>query len=55
MADTGGASTHHFHAHKLFNMEGWVCVVTGGGTGIGLVIPSQHLSEYVELSIVDQS
>ena len=21
---------------KLFNVEGWVCVVTGGGTGLGL-------------------
>lgn len=31
------AETHHFHAHKLFDMKGWVCVVTGGGTGIGLM------------------
>jgi len=23
---------------NLFNVEGWVCVVTGGGTGIGLMI-----------------
>nr|POF10127.1 rhamnolipids biosynthesis 3-oxoacyl-[acyl-carrier-protein] reductase [Quercus suber] len=31
------ASTHHFHAHKLFNVEGYVAVITGGGTGIGLM------------------
>lgn len=31
------AETHHFHAHKLFGMQGQVCVVTGGGTGIGLM------------------
>lgn len=37
MAETGGAQTHHFHAHKLFSMKGHVCVVTGGGTGIGLM------------------
>ncbi|KAL4076236.1 hypothetical protein V8B97DRAFT_45549 [Scleroderma yunnanense] len=24
--------------NNLFNVEGWVCVVTGGGTGVGLVI-----------------
>ncbi|KAI0682644.1 NAD(P)-binding protein [Earliella scabrosa] len=27
-----------FGAPRLFNVEGWVCVVTGGGTGIGLMI-----------------
>lgn len=37
MADTGGAQTHHFQANKLFGVQGFVCVVTGGGTGIGLV------------------
>lgn len=31
------AETHHFDASKLFGMHGWVCVVTGGGTGIGLM------------------
>ncbi|EMC97527.1 hypothetical protein BAUCODRAFT_68069 [Baudoinia panamericana UAMH 10762] len=31
------AETHEFHAHKLFSLEGYVCVVTGGGTGIGLM------------------
>ncbi|KAI0775881.1 NAD(P)-binding protein [Trametes elegans] len=27
-----------FANSRLFNVEGWVCVVTGGGTGIGLMI-----------------
>ncbi|KAL1302172.1 hypothetical protein AAFC00_002603 [Neodothiora populina] len=31
------AETQHFHADKLFEVKGWVCVVTGGGTGIGLM------------------
>ena len=31
------AATHHFDANKLFNVEGFTCVVTGGGTGIGLM------------------
>ncbi|KAJ9619592.1 hypothetical protein H2203_008372 [Taxawa tesnikishii (nom. ined.)] len=31
------AETHHFQANKLFDVKGYVCVVTGGGTGIGLM------------------
>ncbi|EGO02249.1 hypothetical protein SERLA73DRAFT_133164 [Serpula lacrymans var. lacrymans S7.3] len=27
-----------FSVQNLFNVEGWVCVVTGGGTGIGLML-----------------
>ncbi|KAH7930696.1 NAD(P)-binding protein [Leucogyrophana mollusca] len=27
-----------FSLNHLFNVEGWVCVITGGGTGIGLMI-----------------
>ncbi|KIJ69913.1 hypothetical protein HYDPIDRAFT_77810 [Hydnomerulius pinastri MD-312] len=27
-----------FSVKNLFNVEGWVCVVSGGGTGIGLMI-----------------
>ncbi|ROW13968.1 hypothetical protein VPNG_04031 [Cytospora leucostoma] len=31
------AETHHFDVNKLFSVKDWVCVVTGGGTGIGLM------------------
>lgn len=31
------ADTHQFDASKLFGVEGFVAVVTGGGTGIGLM------------------
>ncbi|EON95796.1 putative short chain dehydrogenase reductase family protein [Phaeoacremonium minimum UCRPA7] len=31
------AETHHFDVNKLFGVQGFVCVVTGGGTGIGLM------------------
>ncbi|KAJ4422885.1 hypothetical protein N0V82_002411 [Gnomoniopsis sp. IMI 355080] len=31
------AETHHFDVSKLFTVKDWVCVVTGGGTGIGLM------------------
>lgn len=31
------AATHHFNASKLLDVSGFVCVVTGGGTGIGLM------------------
>lgn len=31
------AETRHFDVSKLFSVQGWVCVVTGGGTGIGLM------------------
>ncbi|KAK3335081.1 hypothetical protein B0H65DRAFT_341374 [Neurospora tetraspora] len=29
--------THSLQASKLFNVDGWACLVTGGGTGIGLM------------------
>lgn len=32
------AETHHFDVSKLFTVKDWVCVVTGGGTGIGLMV-----------------
>lgn len=32
------AETHHFDAARLFGMKGKVAMVTGGGTGIGLMI-----------------
>jgi NAD(P)-dependent dehydrogenase (short-subunit alcohol dehydrogenase family) len=30
-------STEYLQAQRLFSVEGWVCLVTGGGTGIGLM------------------
>lgn len=31
------AETHHFDLNSLFGVKDYVCVVTGGGTGIGLM------------------
>ncbi|KAI5360204.1 putative short-chain dehydrogenase/reductase SDR, NAD(P)-binding domain superfamily [Septoria linicola] len=31
------AETHHFDASRLFSVKDYVCVVTGGATGIGLM------------------
>ncbi|PSS05259.1 hypothetical protein BD289DRAFT_419868 [Coniella lustricola] len=31
------AETHHFDVKNLFSVKDWICVVTGGGTGIGLM------------------
>ncbi|KAF3767328.1 NAD(P)-binding protein [Cryphonectria parasitica EP155] len=31
------AETHHFDVSKLFTVKDWVCVITGGGSGIGLM------------------
>lgn len=31
------AETHHFDVSKIFSVKDWVCVVTGGGSGIGLM------------------
>ena len=31
------ADTQHFDVNRLFSTKGFVCVVTGGGTGIGLM------------------
>lgn len=37
------AETHHFDVDRIFNFKNYVAVVTGGGTGIGLMI-SQALA-----------
>ncbi|KAI5202362.1 NAD(P)-binding protein [Aureobasidium subglaciale] len=42
------AETHHFHAHKLFSMKGQVAVVTGGGSGIGLMTTQALAANDVE-------
>lgn len=31
------ASTDAFRAEKLFSVKDYVCLITGGGTGIGLM------------------
>lgn len=31
------AETHHFDANRLFSVTDYVCLITGGGTGIGLM------------------
>lgn len=31
------AETHHFDVNRIFSVKDYVCVVTGGGTGIGLM------------------
>lgn len=31
------AATHQLKARDLFSVKGYVCVITGGGTGIGLM------------------
>lgn len=51
------AETHHFNADKLFSVKGFVCVITGGGTGIGLMA-AQALSangESLEIHIDELS
>ena len=47
-------STKELHASRLFSVEGWVCLVTGGGTGIGLMC-AQALAAWTRWAPVYQS
>ncbi|KAG9686193.1 NAD(P)-binding protein, partial [Aureobasidium melanogenum] len=49
------AETHHFHAHKLFSMKGQVAVVTGGGSGIGLMITQALTANGAKVYVVGRN
>ena len=41
-----------FSAQNLFNVQGWTCVVTGGATGIGLMIAQAFANNGARVYIV---
>jgi len=43
-----------FTVNNLFNVEGWVCVVTGGGTGIGLMIARAFVNNGAKVYITSR-
>lgn len=46
------ADTHAYDVNKLFSMRGQICVVTGGGTGIGLMITQALAANGAKVYIV---
>lgn len=45
------AATHQLKVEDLFSVKDQVCVVTGGGTGIGLMAVSGNLLLVIEIRI----
>lgn len=41
------SKTENLQASKLFDLSGWTTVVTGGGTGIGLMCAQTLVAKYV--------
>lgn len=49
--DTSNKKMEGLDMSKLFTVEGLVCVVTGGGTGIGLCIFHSHLARLIYIMV----
>lgn len=41
-----------FKVNNLFNVEGWVCLVSGGGTGIGALLSSSRARLFDAFSVL---